>query len=301
MKSSYANLLLSRSEALGITQLEFMYWGVPVITSAIGGQAWLIRNNMDGIHVNGPDDIKGAAVAVTELVNNPKLRCRLSTNATERAMNMTVSKLTAELDKALTEELIKERGLTELPTEARITIAEPENVLKSWSSGSWGVIATARRIFIKRGLISMKVTEIPYSIISSIEYMRRYPWKTLLVGSSLSLIFLIQLSIQPIFSKALITRISQAASFLPSSIVGAFLNLLPAIPLTIAILAFAFLAKTGYILRGPGLDPVYLPRQFKDAVAFIRTAQNQGAKQHNAEVFVRQLDKRNLQNKVIEL
>jgi len=300
MKSSYANLLLSRSEALGITQLEFMYWGVPVITSAIGGQAWLIRNKMDGIHVNGPDDITGAAAAVTELVNNPKLRRKLSTNATERAMNMTVSKFTAELDKALTEELIKERGLTELPTEARITIADPENVLKSWSSGSWGVIATARRIFIKRGLISMKVTEIPYSIISSIEYMRRYSWKTLLVGSSLSLIFLVQLSIQPIFSRELIARISQVASFLPSSIVGAFLNLLPVLPLTIATLAFAFLARTGYILRGPGLDPVYLPRQFKDAVAFIRTSQNQRAKQH-AEVTVRQLDDRNLRNKVIEL
>lgn len=298
MKSSFANILLSRSEALGITQLEFMYWGVPVITSAIGGQAWLIRNHVDGIHVNGPDDIMGAAAAVTKLVGNEAMRSKLSANAAKKAMNMTVSKLTAELDKALTEELIKERGLTELPTEARVTIAEPENVLKSWSSGNWGVVATAKRIFIKRGIISRKVIEMPYSAISSIEYMRRYSWKTLLVGLSLSFFFLIEPSIEPIFSRAFMARIAPIASFLLSPAVGAFLTLLPAIPLAIALLAFIFWARRGFVLRGPGLEPVYLPHRFRDTIAFIRNAQNVQAGQNTAEVIM--ASDRNLKDVLIE-
>ena len=300
MKSSFANILLSRSEALGITQLEFMYWGVPVITSAIGGQAWLIRNHVDGIHVNGPDDIIGAAAAITKLVDNPTMRRKLSANAAERAMNLTVSKLTAELDKALTEELIKERGLIELPTEARITLTEPENVLKSWSSGSWGVIATARRLFIKRGLVSRKVIEIPYSAISSIEYLRRYSWKTFLVGLSFSMFFLIEPSIEPIFSRAFMARLAPIAGFLQSAAFGAFLNLLPAIPITIALFAFLFWARRGFILRGPGLDPVYLPRTFKDAIAFIRNAQNEKENQDVDKVRIRKIDDRNSSGALIE-
>src|SRR4030065_2977397 len=54
IKSSYINILLSQLEALGLTQLEFMYFGVPVVTSAVGGQAWLIRNEVEGLHVGGP-------------------------------------------------------------------------------------------------------------------------------------------------------------------------------------------------------------------------------------------------------
>src|SRR3972149_7853169 len=37
IKASHINILLSTLEALGLTQLEFMYFGVPVITSAVGG------------------------------------------------------------------------------------------------------------------------------------------------------------------------------------------------------------------------------------------------------------------------
>jgi glycosyltransferase involved in cell wall biosynthesis len=39
IKSSFANILMSQAEALGLAQLEFMYMGVPVITSGVGGQS----------------------------------------------------------------------------------------------------------------------------------------------------------------------------------------------------------------------------------------------------------------------
>jgi glycosyltransferase involved in cell wall biosynthesis len=97
IRTSYINILMSRMEALGLTQLEFMYGGVPVITSAVGGQRWLVRNGIDGIHVNGPEDLKGAADAIKTLAGNPELRNKLAENARIRSQEFTLSKLTSDM------------------------------------------------------------------------------------------------------------------------------------------------------------------------------------------------------------
>jgi D-inositol-3-phosphate glycosyltransferase len=101
IRSSYVNILLSRMEALGLTQLEFMYGGVPIVSSAVGGQRWLIRDCVDGIHVRGPDDLKGAAKAVEILVKNPTLRDELALNAKNRAKEFTLPKITSDLSSRL--------------------------------------------------------------------------------------------------------------------------------------------------------------------------------------------------------
>ena len=101
IKASYVNILLSRMEALGLTQLEFMYGGIPIITSAVGGQEWLVRNGVEGIHVGGPDDLKGAAKAIKTLISNPELHDRLGANAKIRAREFTLSKITSELSSRL--------------------------------------------------------------------------------------------------------------------------------------------------------------------------------------------------------
>jgi hypothetical protein len=44
--------------------------------------------------------------------------------------------------------------------------------------------------------------------------------------------------------------------------------------LTLAIIAFAYQAKTSFTLRGPGIDALYLPSRFKEAIAFIRNVQD---------------------------
>jgi len=280
IKASHLNILLSRLEALGLTQLEFMYLGVPVITSAVGGQSWLIRNGIEGLSVNGPEDVEGAKTAIARLVDNVNFWNTLSTNAKERARSLTISRLTSELDEALTKELIKERGLTKMPREVRVTLAEPENVLKSWSSGSWAVIATGQRLFIKRGIISRKVTEIPYTNISSIEFMRRYPWKTLLTGAVISVILFLGPFLRPIFSRAFISEFEELMRFLltdellQSPFLEAFFDVLPIIPFLVAVVVFAVQARIGFGLRGPGIDPLYLPRKFQEAIAFIRNVQD---------------------------
>jgi len=280
IKASYLNILLSQLEALGLTQLEFMYFGVPVITSAVGGQAWLIRNEVEGLHVGGPEDVEGAAAAVNRLVDNRPLWSQLSTNAKKKAMNLTMSTLTAKLDEALTRELLKERGLTKIPSEARNTLSEPENVLKSWKWGSWGVIATRQRLFIKRGIISRKVTEVPYRNISSIEYTRRFAWKTLVIGAILSLFLLIEPLLRPIFSRDFLSMLENFVRFfVPNSILQSpalptLISILSLIPLTLAVITFALQARTAFTLRGPGIVALYLPSRFKEAIALIRNIQN---------------------------
>ena len=97
IRASYANILLSRMEALGLTQLEFMYGGVPIITSAVGGQGWLVRNGVDGVHVRGPNDLDGATEAIKTLISNSELHDRLGANARERAREFTLSKIVSEL------------------------------------------------------------------------------------------------------------------------------------------------------------------------------------------------------------
>jgi glycosyltransferase involved in cell wall biosynthesis len=107
IKVSFINILLSHMEALGLTQLEFMYGGVPIITSATGGQKWLVRNGIDGIHVGGPNDLNGAAEAIKSLVSNPELRDRLGKNAESRAKEFTLSKITSTLSSCLESQLQK--------------------------------------------------------------------------------------------------------------------------------------------------------------------------------------------------
>jgi len=110
IKISYLNILLSRMEALGLSQLEFMFQGVPVITSGVGGQSWIVRNNQEGVHVKGASDVEGAARAIEELVDNPSTWQRLSANAREKAKDFALTKLIKELDGALTKEIEKESG-----------------------------------------------------------------------------------------------------------------------------------------------------------------------------------------------
>ncbi len=97
IKASYLNIIMSKMEALGLTQIEFMYGGVPVITSATYGQKWLITDGVEGIHVRGPDDIDGAAKAIEDLIRNVDRRDFMARKARGRAENYLMSKMLGEL------------------------------------------------------------------------------------------------------------------------------------------------------------------------------------------------------------
>jgi hypothetical protein len=66
-------------------------------------------------------------------------------------------------------------------------------------------------------------------------------------------------------------------AFLQSPFLEALLDVLPIIPLLIAVVVFAVQARVGFGLRGPGIGPLYLPRKFQEAIAFIRSVQDGAA------------------------
>ena len=278
IKSSHLNILLSQLEALGLAQLEFMYFGIPVVTSAVGGQSWLIHNGKEGVHAAGPDDVEGAAKSIVNLVDNPELWNRLSFNARERARDLASPKILAELDKALTEEIVKESGLKHIPQEARETLVEPENVLKTWSAGWWRAVATEGRLFVKRGFLTRKVTEIPYRHISYIEHTRRFPWKILAVGFLPMLVLLLDPLWRVIFRPELVSAVDEWVSYFIAAVplLGSAENLMTIIavvPMFIALGVFAIESGSGFNLHGSRTRPIYLPRRFGEVVAFIRKIQ----------------------------
>jgi len=279
IKASYINILMSRLESLGLTQLEFMYGGVPVVTSAVGGQSWLVRDGREGIHTEGPDDTAGAAKAILDLVNDDEMWNRFSVNAREKAINMTSSKIITELDEAVTKEMIKESDLRHIPTEARRTLAEPEHILKTWSAGNWGAVATDRRLFVRHGRFSRKVAEIPYTSIAYIEHTRRYPWKILIVGLLPTLILSLEPLWRAIFKHTFISTIEELLNSI-ATVIPQFtspqtvMTVFALVPFLICLGTFTLQAKIGFNLYGLGIKPVYLPHGFGEVVTLIRKIQD---------------------------
>ena len=270
---SYLNVLLSRMEALGLTQLEFMFQGVPVITSGVGGQSWIIRNGQEGVHVKGPGDVEGAAHAIVELVEDSSRRQKYSANARKRAGEFTLTKLIGNLDQALTNEVERESGLAKLPEEVTSTLSEPEVVVRTWSHGSQKVVATNKRMFIQQGRLSRSTTELPYSNVSSIEHIRRYSWRTLIVGAAISVLMFIQHYVFPIISRTLTSKIDIVAeSMLPSLRVQSLQALanLWLVPISFALLLFLIRGRKGYAIQGARLSAVFLPYSFKESIQYIR-------------------------------
>jgi D-inositol-3-phosphate glycosyltransferase len=279
IRAAFLNIILSKMEALGLAQLEFMFGGVPVITSGVGGQAWIIEDNKEGIHTRGAGDIEGAVQGIKELLEDRSKWDRLSVNAKMKAKEFALTKLIRELDSALTKEMEKESGLAQLPPEVRSTITEPEIVVRSWSHGTRKVAATSKRLFIQQGRLSRRTLEIPYSNISSIEHIRRYDWQLLLVGVILSLLLFTQHYLFPIISISLSSWIvSIAVGLLPNvkSELVEILLIIWLVPAFIALPLFLVRARKGYGLRTAAPTPIYLPRSFSEAIQHVREMQDRG-------------------------
>jgi len=261
---SYLNILLSRMEALGLAQLEFMFKGVPVVTSGVGGQSWIVRNGQDGVHVNGPDDVEGAVNVITQLAEDEVRWNKLSENSRARAEEFTLTRLVKELDEALTHEFEKESGLSALAPEVRETLTEPELVIGSWSHGGRKVVATSQRIFIQKGRKSRSTVEVPYSTINSIEYVRQYWWAALIIGAILSGLILTGPFSVPIL-------IYELRIMLPVAESNLMLLLAVGIaPLIIGATLFGISLRKGYALQGAKTNPIFLPRSFKETIERIR-------------------------------
>jgi len=274
IKASYVNILLSQLEALGLAQIEFMYQGVPVVTSGVGGQAWLVQDGKQGIHVKGPEDFVSAAKAVKALVDNPDLYAKLSANAKLKGRSLTCSEAIERLDKAITAELMKENGLASLPIEARSTLVETENVVKAWSAGSWSAVATDKRLFVRHGRFSRKVIEVPYGNIQYIEHTRHYAWKTFALGFLPALVILLE----PLWRVTLDSGFLLAAENLLSSLTPfpqMAVLLAALVPIGLSACLFVVQSRTCFNLHGTGTASIFLPYSLKGVVSFVRGVQDQ--------------------------
>jgi hypothetical protein len=64
------------------------------------------------------------------------------------------------------------------------------------------------------------------------------------------------------------------SGLLQSSLLQVFLAFVALAPLLIAMTVFALEARTGFTLRGPGKETIYLPSQFGEVITFIRNMQD---------------------------
>ncbi len=76
-------------ETFGIAPVEAMAAGLPVITSATGGQREVVRHGIDGFHF-AKDSPEGLARALMTLVQNRELWHRMALSARERALSFSI-------------------------------------------------------------------------------------------------------------------------------------------------------------------------------------------------------------------
>jgi glycosyltransferase involved in cell wall biosynthesis len=83
LKSSDVVVIPSRFEPFGITALEAMAGGIPLVVSSVGGLAEIVEDNVDGIWVN-PGDPGSIADGVVRLLTNSSMASRLAAKAKEK-------------------------------------------------------------------------------------------------------------------------------------------------------------------------------------------------------------------------
>ncbi|MBK7579788.1 MAG: glycosyltransferase family 4 protein [Myxococcales bacterium] len=103
-----ATVFLSTSvyEPFGLTTLEAMACGCPVVVSALGGASDFVRDGVDG-YVRHPQDVVGFGKAVLEIVSNAEQGLRMGASARGRAEQFAWPKVT-ELTRAAYAELTGE-------------------------------------------------------------------------------------------------------------------------------------------------------------------------------------------------
>ncbi|MBL8027881.1 MAG: glycosyltransferase family 4 protein [Fibrobacteres bacterium] len=90
LESLYAHadffIYIPLHEPFGLTLIEAMKYGVPVIASSDGGAAEIVENNKDGFLVN-PLDLKEVSLSLLEMITQASLRNKFGLNARAKVMN----------------------------------------------------------------------------------------------------------------------------------------------------------------------------------------------------------------------
>jgi glycosyltransferase involved in cell wall biosynthesis len=265
IKASWLNINLSRSEALGISQLEFMALGVPVVTSGVGGQSWIVNGGHNGVLLNGPDDVEGAASAINKLVSHKSLRNKLGKNAARFAGEYTIAFLVRKLAKRLESEL---RARSEQnPSDLRMT--SEERVLDAWVSKGQKVAVTSNRLVIRSAKSTKEVVSIPYDEIVRVATFIKAPWALLVAGLAATVVLLGQrivgLGLISHFQPEIMTAMTALGH---PGLTQQIVTLLPLLPFAISGAGFAAGLSKGYVVMFGTAGKVFLPKEFRKALRF---------------------------------
>jgi len=103
------------------------------------------------------------------------------------------------------------------------------------------------------------------------QHIRRYDWRTLLIGVTLSILMFIQHYVAPIISRPLTSKIPFiVANLAPNMDITPILANIWIVPIIVALFAFLIKARKGYALHGATHSPIYLSHSFREAIEFIR-------------------------------
>jgi len=263
IRTSLANITMSRSESLGIAQLEFMSAGVPVITSGVGGQSWIVGDGSNGIVLNGPEDAKGAADAITRLADRPRLRRKLGKIARRTASQYSLARLVDTLSTRLQQEMRKHTD----DTPALHDMPGDERIIEAWVHKGKKVAATSKRLVVRSAESSKEVTSILYDDIARIEWHAEAPWALLALGALTTAVLLAQEVMGLGWLDSLSPGISSALSPLGlSGMAGAVITWLPFLPVAVAAAAFLPAVKRGYLVHYGSSRKLFLPERFVKAL-----------------------------------
>ena len=263
IRESYLNISLSRSEALGITQLEFMYGGVPVITSGVGGQSWIVHNGENGVVLDGPDDTDGAASAILDLVSRPSRRQRLGRGASRSVSQYSLTRLIHRLSKALVQMFQEgKEGMTPL------TIEPSEKVLEAWVKDNYRVVVTTENLTIVPLRRVKEAASIPLDKIKGVRHHVKALWSALLVGAAGTIILLVT----RIFGwnwDATLTNMMMRFAAAEGLVVPNSPDLsigIVFLPLVISALVFVLTAQKGYLVQSDASKGAFVPATFVKAL-----------------------------------
>jgi glycosyltransferase involved in cell wall biosynthesis len=263
IKCSFINITMSRAEALGLAQMEFMSAGVPVISSGIGGQSWIVKNGVNGIILNGPDDVKGASNAIIRLIDNLSFRNKLSKNTMSLASRYFISSLTYQLSKRL-EDLVQR---TSDVNQVRLGVPLEEHTIEAWVSKRLRVVATNRRLVIGSIMNGKGAVSVHYNEMKKIVYHVRTYWFVPLIGLGITMSMLMTRILYPSFSILLKKSMElMVASLGFENFTASFVIALPFIPLIASSLIFLSSFKRGYLMIYGVSEKIFLPREFQKAL-----------------------------------
>ncbi|MCS4540332.1 MAG: glycosyltransferase family 4 protein [Thaumarchaeota archaeon] len=266
--TSFVNINMSRAEALGLSQMEFMSAEVPVITSGVGGQSWVVKNNSTGIIVNGPDDVKGAADAISRLADHTSARNRLGRAAAHSSPGFMMSGLVHHLSKRL-EDTLKKRT-----DQVRAALGTPshERTVEVWVKKGYRVIATDTRLIISSTKRTKQVVLVPYNEMTKIVSHVKASIRVLLIGLAATILLLAARAAELTPYSPMVALLNSLTDFvrLPH-LPNILISLLPFLPLAISLAIFGLSIEGGYLMLYGASRRVYLPKEFSKALRFVDT------------------------------